>query len=192
MKEEEKLMSKTNEQFLRRVLFRFSKPPLNFQEFAMPQNLLVASKTSEAGRCSLMSFTLIKWGLLQNWRVQLLWKSSNPLIYIYSIRNSVYTGSQQPVATLYQAQPSKTSVELDSQTSRINILSSRENKRKTWLLFAGHKCAQTPSGFPALDKTDLRILFTSYVQQCLSKETPVQISYKRVTTWSSYRFISRT
>lgn len=168
-------MSITKEQLLRCVLFRFSKPPLNLQEFAMPQNLLVTSRAGEAGRCSLVSFTQIKLGLLQNWRVQLLWKSSNPLIYIYSIKNSVYTGSQQPVATLYQAQPSKTSMELDSQTSWINILSSRENKRKTWLLFAGHKCAKAFSGFPTLDKTDLRILFTSYVQQCLSKETPVQI-----------------
>lgn len=170
----------------------FPNHPSIFREFAMSQNLLVTSRTGKAGRCSLMSFTQIKWGLLQNWRVQLLWKSSNPLIYIYSIRNSVYTGSQQPVATLYQAQPSKTSMELDSQTSWINILSSRENKRKTWLLFAGHKCAQAFSGFPALDKTDLRILFTSYIQQCLSKETPVLIQYKKVTTWSSYRLISRT
>lgn len=185
-------MSKTNEPFLRQVLFRFLKTPLNFQEYEMPRNLLVTCRTGEAGRCSLMTFTHIKWGLLQNWRVQLLWKSSNPLIYIYSIRNSMYTGSQQPVATLYRVQPSKTSMELDSQTSRINILSSRENKRKSWLLFAGHKCAQAPSGFPPLDKTDLRILFTSYVQQCLSKETPVQIKYKRVTIWSSYRLISRT
>lgn len=186
-------MSKTNEPFLRQVLSRFLKTPLNFQEYEMPRNLLVTCRTGEAGRCSLMTFTHIKWGLLQNWRVQLLWKSSNPLIYIYSIRNSVYTGSQQPVATLYRVQPSKTSMELDSQTSRINILSSRENKRKSWLLFAGHKCAQAPSGFPPpLDKTDLRILFTSNVQQCLSKETPVQIKYKRVTIWSSYRLISRT
>lgn len=37
-------MSKMKEQFLRHVLFRFSILPLNLQEFAMPQNLLVTSK----------------------------------------------------------------------------------------------------------------------------------------------------
>lgn len=168
-------MSKTKEQFLSHVLFTFSDPPLNLQEFARPQNLLVRSETGEASRCSLMSFPQIEWGLLQNWRVQLLWKSSNPLIYICSIRNSVYMGSQQPVATPYQAQPSKTSMEMDSQTSRINIHSSTENKRKMQLLVARHNCAQAPSGLPTLDKTDLRILVTSYAQKCLWKETPVQI-----------------
>lgn len=168
-------MSKTKEPFLSHILFRFSDPPLNLREFAMPQNLPVRSKTGEAGRYSLMSFPQIKWGLLQNWRVQLLWKSSNPLIYIYSIRNSVYTGSQQPVVTPYQAQPSKTSMEMDSQTSGINIRSSTENKRKMRWLFAGHKRAQAPSGLPTLDKTDLRIMVTSHAQKCLSKETPVQI-----------------
>lgn len=58
-KEEEKLMSKTDEEFLRHVLYRFSKTPLNFQEFEMPQNLPVASRTGEVGRCSLMTFTQI-------------------------------------------------------------------------------------------------------------------------------------
>lgn len=107
-------MSKTKEQFLSYVLFRFSDPPLNLQEFAMPQNLLVRPEICGAGRCSLMSFPQIKLGLPRNWRVPLLWRSPNPLIYIYSMRNSVYTGSQQPVATPYQAQPSKTSMEMNS------------------------------------------------------------------------------
>lgn len=63
-----------------------------------------------------MGFSQVKQGLLQNWRVQLLWKPSNPLIYIPSVRHSVYTDSQQLLTTPYQAQPSTTSMEMDSQT----------------------------------------------------------------------------
>lgn len=104
-----------------------------------------AADTGKVGKRSLMSFSQVKQGLLQNWRVQLLWKPSNPLIYIPSVRHSVYTDSQQPLTTPYQAQPSTTSMEMDSQTIWINIHSWTENKWKVWLVFAGHRCAQTHS-----------------------------------------------
>lgn len=85
----------------------------------------------------------------------------------------MYTDSQQPLAAPHQAQPRKTSIEMESQTIQINILSSTESKLKCDCYFPGHKPAQAHAGLVILEKTNLWILVTIYPQKGLPKETQV-------------------